>query len=182
MTIPDDDADDDADMDGEGTRSDDDEDEEEEQVTTPAKRRKQGEKKTPYEHCDISFMKDTVYYLLAADNKKQWGTATSEDPAPPVPESKKGAYESGDYLLIRGHDIKLKSTGSTYTHTTFDPSDELILTNTWELFDVEMTGQDLYDLNDDTFLLWWQNIKPPVVPKAKRQTTIPKKPKGKGKR
>ena len=39
-----------------------------------------------------------------------------------------------------------------------------------------MTGQDLVDLEDVTFLIWWQNVRVPSVPKV-RLPTIPKKKK-----
>ena len=158
--------DEDADMD------DDDEDE------GPSKRTKTATgSKVAHDHCDVNFVKDTNYYLLASDTKKQWGSATFVDPAPAVPSFRKDSCSPGDYMLIAGKDIVLKSTGSNYTTATFDPCDELILKNTWAQFDDEMTGQDLFDLEDETFLIWWQNVKAPSPPKTKQATIQKKKPK-----
>ena len=157
------------------------EDEEEEEETKPAKRAKtRGEDTSKAKHCNINFVKDTSYYLLAGSSQRQWGTATADDPAPPVPVSRKDSRKPGDYLLVKGKNIKLKSSGANYTTTTFHPEEELILTNDWHQFEQDMTGQDLADLDDETFLLWWQNFKPPPVPKVKpatiaKKTAPPKK-------
>jgi hypothetical protein len=60
---------------------------------------------------------------------------------------------------------------------TFEPRDELILKKDWSQFDDDMTGQDLVDLDDVPFLLWWQNVLMPPPKKAPRK----KSGKGKGK-
>jgi hypothetical protein len=127
-------------------------------------------------HCDINFVKGTDYSLLAGDTSKCWGTAKAEDPAPRLPMSRRDSLNAGDYLLIKGNSINLKSNGANFTTTTFLPEEELILTSDWLRFDAEMTGQDLVDLDDMTFLIWWQNLKPPPVPKAKAPTISKKVP------
>jgi hypothetical protein len=44
------------------------------------------------------------------------------------------------------------------------------------VFDEDMTSQDLCDLGETTFLLWWQNIEPPKVKdKGKKNTGKEKK-------
>jgi hypothetical protein len=156
--------------------NDNDLDEDEDEELTPASRnmRKGGNPKLAHPHCHINFVKDTNYYLLHEDTQKCWGTCTSEDPAPPPPRSRRDSCDAGDYLLIAGKDIKLKWTGGNYTKTTFQPEEELILTNDWHQFDQEMSGSVLFDLGDVTFLLWWQNIKAPPVPKKKAPTMTKK--------
>jgi hypothetical protein len=154
----------------------DEEEEESKDEGSPGKRRKtHAAKEPPQDHCDINFVKDTPYFLLASSSQKQWGSCTSVDPAPAVPTSREDTCSPGDYLLIAGKDITLKKTGTNFTTTTFDPEDELILTNNWERFDMDMTGQDLVDLEDVTFLLWWQNVKPPPSPKPKAPAITKKK-------
>ena len=155
--------------------------EKEEGCQTTVTRLKAVGKKNDNEHCDINFVKDTHYYLLASDTKRQWGSCTAVDPAPPVHENYEDSCEPGDYLLIAGKDINLKSTGANYTTASFDPDDELILTSDWTRFEEEMTGQDLADLEDETFLLWWQNVKPPPPPKPSRAPIPKKKPPSKPK-
>jgi hypothetical protein len=147
----------------------------------PAKRVKQGKEEddnTP--HCDINFVKNTTYTLFAGNTKKVWGTAKSEDPAPKVPDTRP-EYETGDYLLLKGSDITLKHAGNNNCRTSFDPDEELVLTSDWDRFDDTMTGQDLVDLGDVSFLIWWQNVKPPAVPKPKSATVASKKKSKKGK-
>ena len=141
----------------------------------PSKRQKSGKAQVrEHDHCDINFVKNTVYTLLAADTQKKWGYAKTDDPAPPVPVSRKDSCTPGDYLLIAGKSITLKSTGADFITTTFHPEEELILQANWDKFAEDMTGQDLLDLDDQSFLIWWQNIKQPPVPKDKTPT-IPKK-------
>ena len=142
----------------------------------PAKRLKKGkEEEDNYPHCDINFVKNTPYTLFAGNTKKVWGTVKSEDPAPRVPDARKDEYSTGDYLLVKGSDITLKHAGTNNCRTSFDPDEELILTSDWDRFDDAMTGQDLVDLGDVSFLIWWQNIKPPAIPKAKSAIVASKK-------
>jgi hypothetical protein len=167
-----------AEEDGDVTDNDDDDDDDmdddEEDTSSKRQKRKGGNTKVSHPHCPINFVKDTNYYLLAGDTQKCWGTCTAEDPAPPVPTSRRDSCEPGDYLLIAGKDIKLKWTGANYSKTTFDPEEELILTSDWHQFEQEMSGKDLFDLEDVTFLLWWQNVKAPPVPKKKAPTMTKK--------
>jgi hypothetical protein len=161
----------------------DEEEDDDDESVRPAKRVKKGKEEeednnTP--HCDINFVKNTPYTLLAGNTKKVWGTAKSEDPAPKVPDARKDEYKTGDYLLLKGSDITLKYTGSNNCRTSFDPEEELILTSDWDRFDDTMTGQDLVDLEDVSFLIWWQNIKPPAIPKTKPATNTSKKKSKKG--
>ena len=102
-----------------------------------------------------------------------------EDPSPKVPPTRKDDYTTGDYLLVKGNQINLKHLGSAFTKTSFDPDEELILTSDWDRFDSAMTGQDLVDLDDLPFLLWWQNVKPPAILKPKAATVAACKKKGK---
>ena len=98
-----------------------------------------------------------------------------------MPPSRKDSCYAGDYLLVKGKYITLKSAGAAYTKATFEPINELILTADWSQFEDDMTGQDLVDLDEDTFLLWWQNVKPPTVPKPKAPSKPTVKPR-KGRR
>jgi hypothetical protein len=164
------------------TKDDEEEEEEEEEEVVEvdndkSKRQKtrQGPKEVRADHCSINFVKDTRYSLLAGSTQRCWGTATADDPAPPVPASRRDSVKTGDYLLILGKNIKLKPGP-----TTFLPEEELILTSEWHQFEEEMTGQDLADLDDVPFLLWWQNVKAPPVPKPKAPTVAKAKTKGKG--
>jgi hypothetical protein len=151
------------------------EEEEEEEESKSAKRAKtRGANMSKAKNCNINFVKDTSYYLRAGSSQRLWGTATADDPAPPVPVSRKDSCKPGDYLLVKGKNIKVRSNGANYTTTTFHPEEELILTSDWHQFEQDMTGQDLADLDDETFLLWWQNFKPPPVPKV-RPPTVAKK-------
>ena len=161
----------------------DEEEEDDDADVRPAKHVKKAkedaeENNTP--HCDINFVKNTPYTLLAGDTKKVWGTAKSEDPAPKVPDARKDEYKTGDYLLLKGSDISLKHAGSNNCRTSFDPEEELILTSDWDRFDDTMTGQDLVDLDEVSFLIRRQNIKPPVIPKTKPATVASKKKSKKG--
>ena len=145
------------------------EDEEEEDNTRDTS--KKSTKNNP--HCTINYTKNTPYQFLAADSDtKIWAEAILTDPAPKVPPSRADATQAGDYVLVTGNDLKLKKTSRGACTTSFEPGEELVLTADWVQFDEDMTGQDLLDLGDITFLLWWQNIKPP---KEKARTTIPKK-------
>jgi hypothetical protein len=135
----------------------------------PAKRAKKGKDEEETAHCDIHYVKNTTYSVFAGNTKKVWGTVKAVDPAPRVATARKEEYIPGDYLLVKGNAITLKHTGSNNTKATFDPEEELILTSEWERFDDQMTGQDLVDLDDVTFLIWWQNIKPPPVQKPKKK-------------
>jgi hypothetical protein len=155
------------------TQNDSDEDDDRPAKKVKKKGKKEEEEETP--HCDINFVKNTPYSLLAGSTTKVWGTAKAEDPAPKVPDSRKDTYKTGDYLLVKGNSINLKHTGNLNTKVTFDPEEELILTSGWDRFDDQMTGQDLFDLDDNTFLLWWQNVKPPAIPKPKAPTVAAKK-------
>ena len=124
-------------------------------------------------HCSINFVKNTPYKLLVGDTNKCWATATMTDPSPPVNSHRHSKIHPGDYLLVKGNDIKLNKKGAT----VFDPEEEIILTSDWDRFEADMTGQDLVDLGDETFLLWWQNIEPPKVPDQKRATIAKSKKK-----
>jgi hypothetical protein len=118
-------------------------------------------------HCDINFVQHTKYKLLAnATTTVIWAEGSCIDPQPKPPEEKSDTH-IGDYLLFKGDDIKLKIGPKSSTKTVFMPSDELILQNDWTPFEEEMTGQDVVELGDETFLLWWQNIAPPKIKAAK---------------
>ena len=149
----------------------------------PVKRVKKGKQdEDETSHCNINFVKNTSYPLLTGSTTKVWGITKAEDPAPKVPDARNGEYITGDYLLIKGNSIVLKHTGTNNCRATFEPEEELILTSDWEQFDQVMMGQDLVDLDDITFLLWWQNVKPPAVPKPKPATVAKKNTKKRGKR
>lgn len=136
---------------------------------------------SPDSHCNINFVANTPYKLLHGDTDKSWGSAKVVDPAPKPPKSR-GALKAGDYLLVMGKDVDLKSTGRNNTATVFAADEELVLTEDWAQFDAEMTGQDLVDLDDECFLLWWQNIRPPAVPKEKAPTIAKKTLPNRGKK
>jgi hypothetical protein len=159
----------------------DDEEDDDDVDVRAAKRVKKGkEEQDTTPHCDINFVKNTPYTLFAGDTKKVWGTAKMEDPAPKVPDARKDEYNTGDYLLLKGSDITLKHAGNNNCRTSFDPEEELILTSDWDRFDATMTGQDLVDLDEVSFLIWWQNVKPPPIPKPKPATVASKKKSKKG--
>ena len=80
----------------------DDMDDDVEEAPSNDKKRKGGNKKASHPHCNINFVKDTDYYLLAGDTQKCWGTCTAEDPAPLVPTSRRDSCKPGDYLLVAG--------------------------------------------------------------------------------
>lgn len=124
-------------------------------------------------HCTINYVKNTTYKLLIENTDKVWGEATVKDPAPPVPEGRE--EKAGDFLLIRGKDVKIKKGGTGKdTRVNFEPAQGLLLTEKWEHFDEDMTGKDLVDLKDKCFLLWWQNIEPPKQKTTKQQKTAAK--------
>jgi hypothetical protein len=176
VAIDDDDEDDSkaqVEEDEEDEEADDDEDEDEDEEENKTKK-KESTKNNP--HCNINFVTDTVYPFLAADYiTKTWGKGTLTDPSPAVPSSRADSVEAGDYVLVTGHDVTLLTTSRTSCVATFVPEEELILQNDWSQFDDEMSGQDLRDLGDLTFLLWWQNVKAPKVKAAAN----PRKPKAK---
>jgi hypothetical protein len=130
------------------------------------------------EHCQVNFVKNTSYKLLADDSDKIWGEGKATDPAPAVPSSRSDSIKPGDYLLFSGNDITIKAAARGRVTVQFEPEEELILTSDWAQFDSPMTGGDLADLGENTFLLWWQNVqRPPVKGTGKK----PAKAKGKGK-
>jgi hypothetical protein len=113
-------------------------------------------------------VKNTPYKLLEGSSDTVWAEALFTDPQPPVPKSRSVQTTTGDYVLIQGHDVVLqKNSRGKSVPVTFDPEDEFVLTADWLQFDGEMTGQDLKDLGDEEFLLWWQNVKPPPAPKVR---------------
>ena len=133
-----------------------------------------------YAHCTINFTKNVKYVLLLPDDEsKQWGSANFIDPSPkPPPDSH---YEPGDYLLLKGSNIKLRNASNALP--CFDHQDQMLLTADWEPMDDDMTGQDLFDLGDQKFLLWWQCVKAPALPKpAKPKAVAKSKSKTKGKK
>ena len=123
----------------------------------------------------MNFVKNTKYKLLAGSGNKIFAEGTCIDPAPKVPDwcLNKGGPRAGDYLLFKGDDINLYK-GKGKVLATFTPVEELILKADWEQFDEEMTGQDLVSLGNETFLLWFQNIQSPPVPKPKKPTVTSK--------
>jgi hypothetical protein len=126
-----------------------------------------------HEHCDVNFVKNTTYKLLLDDTDKIWAEAILTDPSPPVPASRADTTNVGDYVLIKGSDVVLKaaSTRGKKVNANFPADEELVLASDWDQMDGDMTGQDLVDLGDKTFLLWWQNVQPPPVKKTKGPTT-----------
>ena len=117
-------------------------------------------------HCDVNFVKNTVYKLRSDNINKIWAEGSCIDPAPKIPSSRSKQLKSGDYLLMKGSDITLKEGKGTMA-IVFHPEEEYILCADWTQFGDAMTGRDMVDLEDVTFLLWWQNIVPPKEPKAK---------------
>ena len=145
-----------------------------------------GKGKEPDAHCEINFVKNTKYKLLVGGTNRVWGEGKALDPSPPIPASRKTSCKPGDYLLFSGEDIHLK-TGRQKCVVTFEPEDEFILTSDWHQFDAAMSGSDLAELGETTFLLWWQNVDPPKVEKPKKPTiakkaTIAAEKKHKGKK
>ena len=132
-------------------------------------------KKDPDHSCTINFVKNTPYKLLdhGVNPSKIWGEGKALDPSPVVPPSRASSTGTGNYLLFKGSDIVL-TKGNKKHPITFLPEEEYVLTNKWVQFEDEMTGGDLVELGEETFLMWWENIQPPAVPKPKARA-IPKK-------
>ena len=101
-------------------------------------------------HCSINFVKNTPYKLLVGDTNEYWVTATMTDPSSLFDSHRYSKIHPGDYLLVKGKDIKINKKGAA----VFDPEEEIILTSEWDRFEAEMTGKDLVDLGDETLLLW----------------------------
>jgi len=152
--------------DDEGDQSNDDlsgEEEEEDTASMTARAKKTAEHNP---HCNINFVIATNYKLLISDSETTvFADGFLLDPSPKVPSDRSLQFKSGDYVLLRGGDITLKQS---YKKTTFEAAEEYILRADWTEFDGDMTGEDLAQLGDTPFLLWWQNIKPPTVPTKKR--------------
>ena len=119
-------------------------------------------------HCDVNYTTDNPYTL--SSDGKPWATAIFEDPAPKPPKSWPKSI-AGDYILVKGKNIKIKVNRNKPARVNFVANEEFILTPDWEQMQEDMTGQDLVDLGDENFLLWWQEVE---VPKPKPEKT-PKK-------
>ena len=142
-------------------------DEEEDEDDPP--KAKKGAQDNP--HCSINFVMNTPYKFLRPDSDtKVFAEGVLVDSAPRVPHSRRDALQDGDYVLVEGSALTLKRILATFV-----PENELILQNDWSQFDEDMSGQDLQDLGDETFLLWWQNIVPPRVPVARAPISRKKK-------
>ena len=101
------------------------------------------------------------------DKDKVWGYAKLSDPQPVLAKHMTDDYEAGDYVLIKGQDVEKASKGK---RVVFGPGEELVLRSDFQRIEEDMDTEDLIALGSDTFLLWWQCIKPPKV-------VIPRKPK-----
>jgi hypothetical protein len=147
------------------------------------KQKKAAKKKATVEdnaHCGINFVTNTPYKLFEGESDLIWAEAEFRDPQPPVPTSRKVQTVAGDYILIAGDDVVLQKTSrGKPVQVSFQPEDEFILTADWSQFDEEMTGQDLVALGEETFLLWWQNVKPPKEPRKKIPRKVSAKTKNK---
>lgn len=134
-----------------------------------------------YPHCNFNFVANTVYQLtMGGEGEEIWGEAQF-DPQPRVPPSHQADYGAGDFVLVRGEDIKLnrKGKGGQGKDLIFDNQDQFVLTDDWDNFEEDMSTADLRALGDKSFLLWWQNVKQPKAkaPKPKAKAIIPKKKK-----
>ena len=117
-------------------------------------------------HCNYHFIKNTRYTLICGDKDKEWASCIFTDPSPKIADD--CGWEPGDYLKTSGNKLTLKGRVSA----TFSKEDMVILTTNFEAMEDDMTGQDLVDLEDQEFLIWWQNIKPPKAkPKTKGAPT-----------
>jgi hypothetical protein len=84
-------------------------DEEEEQVEADEEEEEEEEAgEEPHEHCDINYVKNTEYTLLHANTSKGWGYCKITDTAPVPPHSRSPSCAPGDYVLIKGKNIRLK--------------------------------------------------------------------------
>ena len=136
-----------------------------------------------FPHCDYNFVANTTYKLNMDINGEEvvWGEAQF-DPQPAVPSTHEDDYRPGDFVLIKGSDIKLTKRGKggkggkgkPRRQLVFDVQDQLIMTKEWDNFEDEMSTEDLVNLGEETFLLWWQNVQQP-------KNTIPRKTKPAGK-
>ena len=139
-----------------------------------------------FPHCDYNFVANTTYKLNMDINGVEvvWGEAQF-DPQPAVPSTHEDDYRPGDFVLIKGSDIKLTKNGKGgkggkgktrkgHGQLVFDANDQLIMTKEWDNFEDEMSTEDLVNLGEETFLLWWQNVQQPKI-------MIPRKTKSAGK-
>ena len=153
----------DDDLEEQGTHDEDEEDDEEDTTTSLIGAMEYIDNNP---HCNINFVQNTTYKFLApASETRIFAAGVLIDPAPKVPSSRKDLLKDGDYVLVKSSSLVLKNSKAN-----FEPQDELVLTTDWGRFDDDMTHDDLKDLEDENFLLWWQNIVPPPVPR------IPRKP------
>jgi hypothetical protein len=164
--VEDDDDDDDADPDGDNQNDRDETTEEEDEESSAPLTAKP--KHNP--HCDKNFVRNTSYKLLVGNTDDAWGETILTNTSPKVPNSRKTQTMANDYVLITGKDITLLKRRSGGKVVSFEPRDELILKKDWSQFDDDMTGQDLVDLDDVPFLLWWQNVLMPA-PKTRRKSS-----------
>lgn len=133
-----------------------------------------------FPHCDYNFVANTTYKLNMDINGEEvvWGEAQF-DPQPAVPSTHEDDYRPGDFVLIKGSDIKLTKNGKggkggkgkTRRQLVFDAHDQLIMTSEWDNFEDEMSTEDLVNLGEETFLLWWQNVQQPKTPIPKKGKT-----------
>jgi hypothetical protein len=91
------------------------------------------------------------------------------DPAPKPPATCK--YKAGDYVLVKGNNLVLTKSN----RTSFESCSGLIMNaTTSKPTEGDLTPQNLLEMEDEVFLMWWQCIKPPAPPKPSR-ATVPSK-------
>jgi len=115
-----------------------------------------------YPHCHVNYVNNVKYTLIHGNDDKPWATGTFIDPAPAVPKELQDKYKAGDYVLMCGNSLKLKGSKAI-----FAKDEDFVLNQDWSSMDGDMTADDLFDLDDEPFLLWFQCILPPKKPAAK---------------
>ena len=113
-------------------------------------------------HNPHQYTNNTRYKMVHGEREVVFATGQIVDPQPAVHPDKKSDYRAGDYMLMKGSDIEIKTRKGG---VSFDCASELILQKDWSPFDDDMTAQDLHDLGDEEFLVWFQVFEAPPEPK-----------------
>jgi hypothetical protein len=121
-------------------------------------------------HCSLQLTTRDKYNLVHPDHEdKIVGKVQLFDPAP-EPQGR-GNYKASDYAMVQGSKLELKKGADKII---FDKDAKWIRQEDWTPFDDDMTLQDLADLGEEKFLLWFQMIDPPKAKPVRKLTTTKK--------